>query len=348
MRHGILFILTTAALTAQQPTVSNAKMQSVPAASGLAAAIQSSVAKQSGPSWIGYAVPFVGGENRSCCWNDNGRGCGLENGERRVAIGNNAAPIQLEGSKHVAVLLRAEQGVIEKIRAFSLDCPLDAGGLPFYWLTGVRVGESVSMLSQYVSDNNRLPEPRKLREAAVHAIAMHAGAEAASFLEKMATSGGTDELRKTAVFWLANSRGKQGYEIVNRVARQDASDKVREHAIFALTLSKEPEAIPAIVRIAKEDGSPRVRGQALFWLAQRASKQASPAIAEAIEKDPDTEVKKKAVFALSQMPKEEGVPKLIQVARTNTNPAVRKQAMFWLGQSRDPRALAFFEEVLRR
>jgi hypothetical protein len=26
---------------------------------------------------------------------------------------------------------------------------------------------------------------------------------------------------------------------------------------------------------------------------------------------------------------------------------VRKQAMFWLGQSRDPRALAFFEEVLR-
>jgi hypothetical protein len=37
---------------------------------------------------------------------------------------------------------------------------------------------------------------------------------------------------------------------------------------------------------------------------------------------------------------------LIQVARTNPNPAVRKQAMFWLGQSRDARALAFFEEIL--
>ena len=42
-----------------------------------------------------------------------------------------------------------------------------------------------------------------------------------------------------------------------------------------------------------------------------------------------------------------GVPKLIEVARTHRNPAVKKQAMFWLGQSRDPRALAFFEEVLR-
>jgi hypothetical protein len=40
------------------------------------------------------------------------------------------------------------------------------------------------------------------------------------------------------------------------------------------------------------------------------------------------------------------VPLLIQTARTNKNPVVRKQAMFWLGQSKDPRALAFFEEIL--
>jgi HEAT repeat protein len=49
---------------------------------------------------------------------------------------------------------------------------------------------------------------------------------------------------------------------------------------------------------------------------------------------------------LSQLPKDEGVPLLIQVARTHTNPAVRKQAMFWLGQTRDARAVKFFEEIL--
>ena len=59
-------------------------------------------------------------------------------------------------------------------------------------------------------------------------------------------------------------------------------------------------------------------------------------------------MKKKAVFALTQMPGEEGVPMLVQVARSNPNPAVRKQAMFWLGQSKDPRALKFFEEVLAK
>jgi hypothetical protein len=37
---------------------------------------------------------------------------------------------------------------------------------------------------------------------------------------------------------------------------------------------------------------------------------------------------------------------LMDVARNNRNPAVRKQAMFWLGQSHDPRAVKFFEDIL--
>lgn len=75
---------------------------------------------------------------------------------------------------------------------------------------------------------------------------------------------------------------------------------------------------------------------------------ADTAITRAIEEDPETEVKKKAVFALSQLPREDGVPLLLQTVRTNRNPVVRREAIFWLGQSQDPRALAFFEEVLAR
>jgi HEAT repeat protein len=101
-----------------------------------------------------------------------------------------------------------------------------------------------------------------------------------------------------------------------------------------------------MIRMAHDDTSSHVRGQALFWLAQKAGRKAVGTITGAIENDPDTEVKRKAVFALSQLPKDEGVPKLIEVAQTNRNPEVRKQAMFWLGQSNDPRALQFFEQVL--
>ena len=39
------------------------------------------------------------------------------------------------------------------------------------------------------------------------------------------------------------------------------------------------------------------------------------------------------------------MPKLMDVAR-NRNQEVRKEAMFWLGQSHDPRAVKFFEDIL--
>ena len=129
--------------------------------------------------------------------------------------------------------------------------------------------------------------------------------------------------------------------------QRDNSAIIRLHT-GALHVSKEPSALDDIIRMAHEDPSAHVRGQALFWLAQKAGKKEAAAITDAIENDPDTEVKKKAVFALQQMPADEGVPKLIEIARTNRNPVVRKQAMFWLGQSKDPRAVKFFEDVLTK
>ena len=98
---------------------------------------------------------------------------------------------------------------------------------------------------------------------------------------------------------------------------------------------------------ARDDRRPFVRSQALFWLSQRAGQQAVGAIRNAVDNDPETEVKRKAVFALSQLPKDEGVPLLIDIARNNGNREVKKQAMFWLGQSKDPRAISFFEQVLK-
>ena len=121
-----------------------------------------------------------------------------------------------------------------------------------------------------------------------------------------------------------------------------------DSAIFAISQHSSPRALDALVEMAGQNPSPHVREQALFWLAQRAGERAAATITNSIQNDPDGEVKKQAVFALSLLPKDEAVPKLIVVARTQRNPEVRKQAFFWLGQSHDPRALAFMEEVLMK
>ena len=128
----------------------------------------------------------------------------------------------------------------------------------------------------------------------------------------------------------------------------DPERSVSDGALLALSMHAEPRAVDVLLKAARPPSPSRLRRQALFWLAQTASRKAGAGIREAVDDDPDVDVKKHAVFALSQLPPDEGVPHLIRVARTNAAREVRKQAMFWLGQSEDPRALAFFEEVLGR
>jgi hypothetical protein len=149
------------------------------------------------------------------------------------------------------------------------------------------------------------------------------------------------------VLWLTDVRPAQSVALLAQFTR-DAVRRVADDALAAMSMHADPASDAALLTAAREGSAPHLRGQALFWVAQRAGDRAIPAITEAIDRDPDTEVKKKAVFALSQLPANDGVPKLIEVAEHHSNPTVRRQAMFWLGQSRDPRALAFFARILQK
>jgi HEAT repeat protein len=147
------------------------------------------------------------------------------------------------------------------------------------------------------------------------------------------------------VDWLTGVPATESVRALTTLAR-GIERKVADGALAALSMHGAPAALTAVIDIARSGPTPHTRGQALFWLAQRAGSQSAAAIDEALARDPDTVVKKQAVFALSQLPADQGVPRLIDVARAHSNAVVRKQAMFWLGQSKDPRALTFFESVL--
>jgi len=306
--------------------------------------------------WLGYAVPAISSEHRTCCenyggdWNTESCGpCRLESGGSGNSYNLRRGDVKLEGPSNLLVLLRAEDRKIAKIRSVSDDCTLDAGGLQVTWLTGVKPADSVRFLERFV-DSKDLDERGgdRLSRGALMAIAMHADSSTDQAFAKFTAPDKPENLRKEAAFWAGEARGASGLLLLKRMAKEDASSDVRAHVTFALSISQEGTAIDEMIRMAHDDANAHVRGQALFWLAQKAGKKASSTISGAIDNDPDTEVKEKAVFALSQMPKDDGVPKLIQVAETNRNPEVRKQAMFWLGQSNDPRALEFFEKVLTK
>jgi hypothetical protein len=350
----VIVLSVTCLCLAQQPRLSNGQLAVRSAAAGLESEFRALVAGQTAPAWIGYSVPMIAGEHNMCC-NGNSAAvnccgtCRLEGKESGNVTTGNPPPVPLEGGKSLFVLFRVEKGQVQKIRSFTEDCQLDAGGLPFHWLTGVRPPDSASLLASmvHISDTEDKAATR-LADSALAALAFHDDPSADRAFEQATASNQAEAVRERASFWLGAARSRRGYEILRRMMSDDPSARVREKVVFALSISKEPEAVSIMIEAAKNDKSDRVRGQALFWLGQKAGKRAVSAIADAIENDPETEVKKKAVFALSQLPADEGVPRLIQVARTHKNPAVRKQAMFWLGQSKDPRALSFFEEILTR
>jgi len=334
------------------PRIENAKLETRSVGANLEATLRLLVNSADKPEWVGYQVDEVPGERGVCCnnnWNDGNCGnCRLEkeNGTSNIST-RSSGRVKLEGPRQLIVLYRLEARRTDRIRIASDDCTLDAGGLPFVWLTGVKASESVEVLSNYVRSSDFDDHgDRNIAHGALTAIAMHADSSADAALASFVKPDQREGLRKQAAFWMGAARGKEGFASLQRMAKNDPSSEVRAHVAFALSVSHESGAIEEMIRMAHDDASSHVRGQALFWLAQKAGNKAVATISGAIENDPDTDVKRKAVFALSQLPKDEGVPKLIEVAQTNHNPEVRKQAMFWLGQSNDPRALQFFEKVL--
>jgi len=337
----------------------NAKAATRAVAPGRLAAEVKALVASPGPRWIGYSQPVIEGKHRMCCFNslsDSKRrgkdryccgGCHLERDSSFTIGGDEDRPVALEGSPGLVVLLRSESGRIGKVRAFDDECGLDAGGLPFTWLSDVRPEESIALLGSIVRE---MDDARREDGAgsALAAVALTAHPSADALLESFLARGQPRELRKKAAFWTGNSRGRRGFEVLRDVVPKDPDEDFRRDGTFALSQSPVAEALDLLVSMAKSDPDGEVRGQALFWLAQKAGDRAVKAIENALEDDPEEEVKKKAVFALSQLPQDEAVPQLIRVARTNRNAEVRKQAIFWLGQTRDPRALAYIEEILDR
>lgn len=128
-----------------------------------------------------------------------------------------------------------------------------------------------------------------------------------------------------------------------------------ERAILPAVLADSAVVWPRLLAIARDsDTRPGVTRQtAAFWLGRFAAAAMSGRSIGTLDEQADAaadtdDVRDAAVFGLSQLKHHAGVPPLIQVAESNKSTRVRERAIFWLSQSDDPRALEFFESVLRK
>ena len=352
---ALALILGTSIVAAQQPKVVNTQFNSEPAGGGLSATL-ARLQRSTQPLWVGYEMPALPRTNFSACsdFGDASQSeegcCGeyqLESPRSGSLARDGVSNAQKPSPASMYVLLRLDHGAIVKVRPANAGCRLNAGGIPFTWLTDVQPDDSVAFLAKLAARPEDSEDKRATDDALV-TLSMHASPAATAALASLAGPSNPPHLREKSAFWLGAQRGHEGFQVLQQLLTKEQDPKLREKLAFDLSINPDPAAVDELLKMAHSDANPQVRGQAIFWLAQKAGKKAGASITAAIENDPDMQVKKRAVFALSQLPQDDGIPQLMHVADNNSNPAIRKEAIFWLGQSKDPRALEYLEAILKR
>jgi hypothetical protein len=230
------------------PAVKNGVLETRAFAGDLAAQLKSGPA-----TWFGYEIKA---ERRTDQWCD----------------GQHQNPIQLEGSDKAAVLLRVENNQVQKLKVYSLECALDAGGLPFVWLTGVSAEASLEYLKGLSNDG------------AIFAISQHAGMRATDILIDEARNNKSTHRREQALFWLAQRAGTKSAAAIVDAITNDPDTGVKKKAVFALSQLPDGEGVTKLIEVANTQRNPEVRKQAFFWLGQSHDQRAIQYIEDVLTK----------------------------------------------------------------
>jgi hypothetical protein len=269
--------IVAATLAAADPPgqVSAGRVESRAAQGGLRASVAAILREGSDARWVGYAIE-TDQDGSACCWSsvrDAGRccgGCRLEAGRDDMAF-NASRPhsVALEGPRRAKVLLRAEGGRVQQVRAFSEDCAVDVGRLPFVWLEGVGGAESAEFLGSLIADDgSRDHHLRDLTDGPLLALSMHKDPRAVDVMLEAARTSRSTRVRKQALFWLSQTASRRVAPELAAAVDDDPDVEVKKQAVFALSQMPPSEGVPHLLRVARTNRHREVRKQAIFWLGQ--------------------------------------------------------------------------------
>ncbi len=316
------------------------------------------------PVWLMWRVPMVAGDRELCNsyysdrsiysrgyvmdWNPPGL---VTPGSGMPQIAPPTGPVPLEAGTGLLVLARIVGGSVERVRTLADDCPIDAGGRAVQWLGGVTPAESLRFLDGMtrIDRTDRLPyeSRRNVANSALTAISLHRDAAADAILDRIAGAESDRDLRRQAASALGSARGAHGFATLRTLIAAEKDLDQRRSLVGALGLTREPGTVDALRALAR-DADARVRAEAVYWFIQRGGPAVIAEAMKVIDADADDGVKKRAVSGLARLPANDSVPPLLQLARTSTNAVVKKDAVSALSNSKDPRAMAFMEELIKR
>jgi hypothetical protein len=118
-------------------------------------------------------------------------------------------------------------------------------------------------------------------------------------------------------------------------------------SVFAIGVHSDPAADTALEHFLAPSQPQSLRLRVVSLLGSTRGRRGLELLTGLIAIDLDERVRQRAVAALSSVAEGAGIPVLIQLAKSTEDAGLRRQAMNSLQQSRDPRAILFFEDVLK-
>lgn len=215
-----------------------------------------------------------------------------------------------------------------------------------FWLGQSGSDRAVTLLEDILKNS----ADKEIKDKAIFALSQHRSSRAGQILRDFAERESEDEeLREQAIFWLGQNRSEDNATYLKTLYGRVKKDALKEKIIFSLSQQRgfgNGEWVMNIALDPKE--SIEMRKQALFWAGQNGG-ASTESFATLYDKMTDSEIKEQLIFVFSQRGRDiKALEKLMDIAKNDKDKALRTKAVFWLGQSRDPRALKFIEDLISR
>ncbi len=361
--------LLVRAQQAPAPQIQNGKVEARHGTSIDREIAAASPASATEASWVAWRAPMVDGDRDMCSWYSDRlgttRGMFMDDGmvyvtnsgvinsnPDRPQITQPKGPIPLEGGTNVVVLARLIGGKVERLRTAGDDCPMDAGGRSVYWLDAITPTESIRFLTALAqagpADRSMYENDRRVAETAVRAIGYHRDPSADATLDRIATEHRDSNLRRQAASTLVSLRGAHGVATVTKLVAAAKDSDERRSLTSTLGSSRDASVVP-VLRNLLNDADSSVRSEAVYYFIQRGGLAVVPEALRSVAADKTDSVRKRAVTSIGRLPSDAGVPQLLELAKASSTDAVmKKEAVNALSQSKDARAVAYMEELLKR
>jgi tetratricopeptide (TPR) repeat protein len=187
---------------------------------------------------------------------------------------------------------------------------------------------------------------REIRFQILRTLSEREEPRARAKLLEVARTGETPELRMEAIRRLGNS-GRVSIDDLLQLYSADQSLQIKQSLLRAFAESNDPRAHAKVLEIARGNDPIELRGYAIRTLVHRNDAQTTDQLVAMYDSEQNQQIKMSLLRAFGESSQKSAVRKLMIIARNDQSVELRKLAVRYLGQSKDPEAMKFLEDLLK-